>query len=43
MRLEGELPPGASFKDVALCVVATLGACGAVGFVIEYAGPTIEA
>jgi 3-isopropylmalate/(R)-2-methylmalate dehydratase large subunit len=43
IRCEGELAPGVSAKDLALHIVATLGADGGVGFAVEYGGSAIEA
>jgi 3-isopropylmalate/(R)-2-methylmalate dehydratase large subunit len=43
IRCEGELPPGVSAKDLALHIVATLGADGGVGYAVEYGGAAIEA
>lgn len=39
--LEGELSPQVSSKDVALSLIAAIGAEGAVGHAVEYAGPAI--
>ena len=41
--IEGELAPGVSGKDLALAVIAALGAGGGSGYVIEYAGSCIRA
>jgi 3-isopropylmalate/(R)-2-methylmalate dehydratase large subunit len=43
VRCEGELPPGASAKDLVLAMIAELGVGGATGHVIEYTGPAIRA
>jgi 3-isopropylmalate/(R)-2-methylmalate dehydratase large subunit len=43
VTLQGALSPFATGKDVILAIVALLGAGGAVGHVIEYAGPAIRA
>ena len=40
---DGILPAGVSAKDLALHIVATLGADGGVGYAVEYAGSAIEA
>jgi 3-isopropylmalate/(R)-2-methylmalate dehydratase large subunit len=40
---DGALPSGVSAKDLALHIVATLGADGGVGYAVEYAGPAIAA
>jgi 3-isopropylmalate/(R)-2-methylmalate dehydratase large subunit len=42
IRFEGELPEGATAKDVVLAAIGRLGVDGGVGYVIEYAGPVIE-
>lgn len=42
VRLEGELGPGVSAKDVALALIAKVGANGAAGYAIEYTGPAIR-
>lgn len=41
--VEGLLSEGVSAKDLALHIVALLGADGGVGYAVEYAGPVIEA
>ena len=41
-RIEGRLGPGVTAKDLALAVVAFLGANGAAGHVIEYSGAVIR-
>jgi 3-isopropylmalate/(R)-2-methylmalate dehydratase large subunit len=43
ITIDGTLGPFVSAKDVILCVIAAIGAGGAVGHVIEYAGSTIRA
>ncbi len=43
IRVEGALAPGVGAKDIALGWIAKLGADGARGHAIEYAGPVIEA
>ncbi len=42
ITFEGELPEGATAKDVVLAAIGRLGVDGGVGHVIEYAGPAIE-
>ena len=42
IRFEGDLPEGATAKDVVLAAIGRLGTDGGVGYVIEYAGPAIE-
>jgi 3-isopropylmalate/(R)-2-methylmalate dehydratase large subunit len=43
VHVDGELRPGVGAKDLILFIIAELGAGGAAGHVIEYAGPGIEA
>ena len=43
IRIEGRLGAGVGPKDVILAVIARIGAAGATGHVIEYAGETIRA
>src|SRR4051812_24725643 len=43
VRFEGDLPAGASAKDLVLAMCAELGVGGATGHVIEYTGPAIGA
>jgi 3-isopropylmalate/(R)-2-methylmalate dehydratase large subunit len=43
LALEGTLPDGLSAKDIALTVIARIGADGAVGHMIEYAGQAVRA
>nr|WP_104203942.1 3-isopropylmalate dehydratase large subunit [Halomonas saliphila] len=42
LSVEGELPPGIGAKDIALTWIARLGADGARGYAIEYAGSAIR-
>jgi 3-isopropylmalate/(R)-2-methylmalate dehydratase large subunit len=42
IRVDGLLPPGVSAKDLALHVIRTIGADGARGHALEYAGSAIE-
>ncbi|MDE2561392.1 MAG: 3-isopropylmalate dehydratase large subunit [Sphingomonadales bacterium] len=42
VRVEGELGPGVSAKDVVLHITGVLGAAGGTGHVIEYTGPVIR-
>ena len=42
IRVEGELEPGVSAKDLILHIIGRLGVAGGTGHVIEYRGPTIE-
>ncbi|TNF37813.1 MAG: 3-isopropylmalate dehydratase large subunit [Deltaproteobacteria bacterium] len=43
IRVDGELPPGVTAKDIILRVVAELGIGGGTGCVFEYRGAAIEA
>ncbi len=43
VRVEGELGPGVTPKDVALAIVGTLGAGGGAGHVAEYTGAVFRA
>jgi 3-isopropylmalate/(R)-2-methylmalate dehydratase large subunit len=43
IAVEGILGPGLSAKDIALHIIATVGADGATGHALEYAGSTIRA
>jgi 3-isopropylmalate/(R)-2-methylmalate dehydratase large subunit len=43
VRIDGRLGSGVSGKDLILALIAQIGAAGAVGHVIEYAGSTIRA
>jgi len=43
ITVDGRLPEGVSAKDLALTIVARVGADGATGHIIEYAGPAIGA
>ncbi|HEY3103484.1 MAG TPA: aconitase family protein, partial [Pyrinomonadaceae bacterium] len=42
VRLDGELAPGVSAKDVALAVVSRLGMAGGTGHIIEFAGSLVS-
>ncbi len=42
VRVEGQLQPGVTAKDVALAIINRLGVKGGVGYAYEYAGDTIE-
>ncbi|MFM0203221.1 3-isopropylmalate dehydratase large subunit [Paraburkholderia fungorum] len=41
ITVDGELPPGTTSKDLVLHIIARIGAQGARGFALEYAGSTI--
>jgi 3-isopropylmalate/(R)-2-methylmalate dehydratase large subunit len=43
IRYEGELGFGVTAKDLILGTIGQIGTAGATGFVVEYAGPAIEA
>ncbi|HXF65497.1 MAG TPA: 3-isopropylmalate dehydratase large subunit [Burkholderiales bacterium] len=43
VTVEGGLPPGVTAKDLILALIAKIGAGGADGYVVEYAGPAIAA
>src|SRR3989442_14606044 len=43
VTLEGRLGRGVTAKDAILAIIATIGAGGGVGHVIEYAGPAVRA
>ena len=43
ITVEGRRPRGVSAKDVILAIIARIGTDGAVGHVVEYAGPAIAA
>ena len=42
IRFEGELPFGVTAKDMILGAIGQMGVDGAVGYVVEFAGPAIE-
>ena len=43
IRVEGSVEAGVSAKDIILAIIARIGASGAVGYAIEYAGSAIRA
>jgi 3-isopropylmalate/(R)-2-methylmalate dehydratase large subunit len=43
VEVEGELPPGATAKDIVLHIIGLIGTAGGTGHVIEYTGSTIRA
>ena len=43
ISVDGKLPAGVTAKDVILAIIARVGANGAAGHVVEYAGSTIRA
>jgi 3-isopropylmalate/(R)-2-methylmalate dehydratase large subunit len=42
VRVEGQLPPGVTAKDIILAVIARIGVGGGAGHVIEYTGSAIR-
>jgi 3-isopropylmalate/(R)-2-methylmalate dehydratase large subunit len=42
VRIEGQLGPGVTAKDLVLHICGVLGAAGGTGYVIEYTGPAIR-
>jgi 3-isopropylmalate/(R)-2-methylmalate dehydratase large subunit len=42
VTVEGDLPPGATAKDVILAIIGRIGTGGGIGSVIEYRGSTIR-
>jgi 3-isopropylmalate/(R)-2-methylmalate dehydratase large subunit len=42
VTVEGDLPPGATAKDVILAIIGRIGTGGGVGSIIEYRGSTIR-
>ncbi|TNE43723.1 MAG: 3-isopropylmalate dehydratase large subunit [Sphingomonadales bacterium] len=43
VRVEGQLGPGVTAKDLILHIIGTIGAAGGTGYVIEYRGAVFEA
>jgi 3-isopropylmalate/(R)-2-methylmalate dehydratase large subunit len=43
VRVDGETAPGVSAKDIILAIIARIGANGAQGYAIEYAGSAVRA
>ena len=43
IRVEGELPPGVTAKDMILSIIGRIGVDGAAGHVVEYTGKAIRA
>nr|WP_144826970.1 3-isopropylmalate dehydratase large subunit [Cupriavidus gilardii] len=43
VRVEGDLAPGATAKDIVLALIGKIGTAGGTGYAIEYAGSTIRA
>src|SRR5690606_21049388 len=42
INVEGELPPGATSKDIILAIIAKIGTGGGQGYVLEYRGEAIR-
>ena len=42
VRVEGELKPGVTAKDVVLAIIGETGTAGGTGHAVEFAGPVIE-
>lgn len=43
VTVHGALPLGVTAKDIVMSVIGRIGAAGATGYVVEFAGPTIDA
>ena len=43
VKVDGELPPGVTAKDIILSIIGEIGTAGGTGHVIEYCGSAIEA
>jgi 3-isopropylmalate/(R)-2-methylmalate dehydratase large subunit len=43
VRVDGQLGPGVTAKDLVLAIIGRIGARGALGYVLEYSGSAIEA
>src|SRR5688572_21235148 len=43
VRVDGELPPGVTAKDIILAIIGEIGTAGGTGYVIEYAGEAVRA
>lgn len=43
VRVDGQLPPGVTAKDVVLAIIGRIGTAGGTGHVIEFAGEAIRA
>jgi len=42
IRVDGELPPGLTAKDVILAIIGKIGTAGGTGYVVEYTGEVIR-
>jgi len=43
IRVEGEVGPGVTAKDIVLAIIGQIGTAGATGYTVEYAGDAIRA
>ena len=43
VRVDGQLPPGVTAKDIILAIIGEIGTAGGTGYVIEFAGEAIRA
>jgi 3-isopropylmalate/(R)-2-methylmalate dehydratase large subunit len=43
VKVDGDLPPGTTAKDIVLAIIGKIGTAGGTGYVIEYAGDAISA
>ncbi len=43
VKVDGQLPPGVTAKDIILAIIGEIGTAGGTGYVIEYAGEAIRA
>ncbi|KAA5604786.1 3-isopropylmalate dehydratase large subunit [Roseospira marina] len=43
VRIDGQVGPGVTAKDIVLAIIGTIGTAGGTGYVIEYAGEAIQA
>ena len=43
VRVDGQLPPGVTAKDIILAIIGEIGTAGGTGHVIEFAGEAIRA
>ncbi|MBI3630917.1 MAG: 3-isopropylmalate dehydratase large subunit, partial [Candidatus Sungbacteria bacterium] len=42
VKVDGEMPPGVTAKDIVLAIIGKIGTAGGTGYVIEYAGDAIR-
>ncbi len=42
IRIDGQLTPGVSAKDIVLAVIGKIGTAGGSGYSVEFAGPVIR-